>query len=104
MIEHRPYVRGGHVESDGLDGCGRVAQSFSERLQCIRPLAVTDEDDGAAFEVEGHVEDRDVLRELEDVPLEGPGVGEAGIGKAEIDLADIDIAAQRQLHGLAGAE
>ena len=36
----------------------------------------------------GYVEDRHVLRELKDVPLEGPGVGEAGIGEAEVHLTD----------------
>ena len=35
-------------------GCGRMAQSFPEGFEGIRSLAVADEYDGAAFEVEGH--------------------------------------------------
>ena len=112
--------------------CRRMAQSFPEGFKGIGALAVADEYDGAAFEVEdhgdvavaflhrdlidghipevledrpgelllevplldilddvprhmempGHVENRHVLREFEDVPFKGAGIGEAGIGKA----------------------
>ena len=54
MVQHRAHVCGGHVDGDGLDRCGRMAQSFPEGFEGIGPLAVPDEYDGAAFEVERH--------------------------------------------------
>src|SRR5664280_820684 len=115
-----------------------MVQPFPERFKRFGTLAVTDEYDGAAFEVEryreiamsllhrnfidGHVpeilEDRarepllevpfldirdgipgnrempgyveygHVLRQFQDIPLKGAGIGEAGIGKPQVHLAD----------------
>ena len=47
----------------------------------------------------GPLEDGHVLRELEDIPLEGTGVGETRIGKTEVYLADgIAPSARNALH------
>ena len=138
VLHHRAHVGGGHIDRDGFHRCPRMAKSFPERNECVSSLAVTDEYDGPAFEVEdhsnigvallhrdlidgqipevlegkpgklllevpfldilddipgdmemaGHVEDGHVLREFEDIALEGTGIGETGIGKTEFHLAD----------------
>ena len=70
---------------------GQIPEVFEHRpgelLLEVPFLNVLDDIPGDV-EMAGHVEDRHVLRELEDVALESPGIGEAGIGKAKFYLAD----------------
>jgi hypothetical protein len=138
MVHHRARVRRRPIDGNGFNRCTGVVQSFPEGFQCVGPLAVADEYDGAAFEVErhgdimmpflhrdlvdghvaeilqrragelllqvplldildgipgnrempGHIEDRHMFREFEDIPLESAGIGKPGVGKAELHLAD----------------
>ena len=56
--QYGTHADGGHSDGDGLHLCRRMAQPFPESLECICSLAVADEYDGTAFEIE---DDGDVL-------------------------------------------
>ena len=134
----RLSVRRRHVHGHRLDLRPAGPQPLPERLECVGPPAVADEDDRPAHQVHddrqvamplgdsdlvdgdplevlqlglgeaareialldlldrvpsdaqvaGDIADGHAPRQLQGVPLEGPGIGAPGIGKGDLDLTD----------------
>lgn len=54
MIHDCAYVGRRHIDGNGVNRCRRVTKPHPKRCECISSLTITDEYDGAAFEVENH--------------------------------------------------
>jgi hypothetical protein len=80
-----------HVEGDGFDLRSRRTQAPPERLQGLGSLAVADEDDGAAFEVEHHGEVAMPLADGDLVDAQETQMLELGLGEALLQVPLLDV-------------
>jgi hypothetical protein len=54
MFHHRTHVGRRHINGNGLYPCRRMTKSFPEGFEGVGRFPVTDEYDGAVFEVEDY--------------------------------------------------